>query len=98
MFSPAAEPRDDNGEITISVAPPPIPGALHNHGGQALVVHGWACPSSTPPPPAGFESAWQSFLPEMVESHKESLPQRAGSTAETPDSLYGAVDTSSSSA
>lgn len=65
---------------------------------QALIVHGWACPSSTPPPPAGFESAWQSFLPEMMESYKESHnPQRHGSTS-TPDSVYGAVETSSSSA
>ena len=37
---------------------------------QALVVHGWACPTSTPAPPAGFESSWKRFLPEMMHSYK----------------------------
>ena len=40
---------------------------------QALVVHGWASPSCTPAPPQGFESAWQRFLPEMMDSYKETF-------------------------
>ncbi|CAK9068717.1 unnamed protein product [Durusdinium trenchii] len=37
---------------------------------QALVVHGWASPWCTPAPPQGFETAWERWLPEMMESYK----------------------------
>ncbi|CAE7370982.1 CELF4 [Symbiodinium natans] len=65
---------------------------------QALVVHGFASPLNAPAPPEGFEAAWARFLPQMLESYKESqLQQNAPSFTESPESLYGAVDTSSTS-
>mmetsp|Transcript_42319 Transcript_42319/g.78825 ORF Transcript_42319/g.78825 Transcript_42319/m.78825 type:complete len:396 (-) Transcript_42319:64-1251(-) len=65
---------------------------------QALVVHGIASPLNVPAPPEGFETAWARFLPDMLECYKETqLQQHAPSFAESPESLYGAVDTSSTS-
>eukprot|EP00913_Durusdinium_trenchii_P001338 g1236.t1 len=39
----------------------------------------------------GFETAWERWLPEMMESYKESMLMPEASFTESPDSFYGAL-------
>lgn len=55
---------------------------------EVLVEKGYACNSNTPPPPAGFESSWATFLPEMLNKYKEEQLMRSYAAME---GNYGAA-------